>query len=57
MNLEPCKPGRRVQCNVRGRIFEAEVLERTAEGLRIAPPRGISYHHVSARQVRKVLKG
>jgi hypothetical protein len=48
------KPGTRVDCNVRGRCFTAGVVERTATGVRVDPPAGITYHHVLAAQVKKL---
>lgn len=45
------KPGDQVQCNIRGRIFWATVLERIDGGLKIEPPHGVNYFHVTARQV------
>lgn len=53
MNLTSIKPGDTVECNVRGRIFNAEVLEKTELGLRIQPPPNHTYHNVTSRQVRK----
>lgn len=50
------KPGTRLDCNVRGRTFTARVVERTPTGVRVSPPVGISYHHVTARQVVRVHK-
>jgi hypothetical protein len=50
------RPGTRVDCNVKGRKFAATVMERTPTGLRVCPPRGCTYHHVTARQVTKLHK-
>lgn len=48
--------GTRVDCNVGGRMFSATVEERTPTGVRIRPPKGHTYYHVTARQVTKVHK-
>ena len=53
MNLTSIKLGDTVECYVRGRVFTAEVLEKTELGLRLQPPPGITYHNVTSRQVRK----
>jgi hypothetical protein len=50
------KPGTRLDCNVRGRVFTATVLARTPTGVRVSPPSGITYHHVTAKQVARVHK-
>lgn len=50
------KRGTRVDCNVRGRKFTATAVERTPEGLRIQPPKGYTYYHVTPRQVTKLHK-
>lgn len=56
MNLSRVKPGDRVECNVRGRHFTATVVARSTEGLEVEPPKGVTYRHVTARQVVKVLR-
>lgn len=49
------RPGTRLDCNVRGRTFTAAFHSRNDDGtLRIDPPRGVTYHHVTAAQVKKV---
>lgn len=55
MNLAGIRPGDLVACDVRGRTFTARVLDVDAGSLRIDPPSGITYHLVTARQVRKRL--
>ena len=55
--LKHLAPGRRVECNVRGRIFWATLVELLCEGQwRIQPPKGISYYHVNLRQIRNIEK-
>jgi hypothetical protein len=51
MKLDRIKPGDTVTCRVRGRTFEAQVIARTFDGLRIEPPKNCTHYHVSARQV------
>lgn len=53
MNLAQVCPGDEVTCNVKGREFRATVVEKVDTGLKITPPHGVTYHHVTARQVRK----
>lgn len=54
MNLAAIKVGDVVRCEVRGREFEAGVIEVLPSGhVLLAPPRGVTYHRVTARQVRK----
>ena len=54
MTLSTIRPGDLVRCDVRGRIFHAEALERDAEGLRIRPLEpNITYRHVTARQIAR----
>lgn len=55
-NISRVKPGDRVTVNIRGRVFDAVVEERTEEGLRIQPPKNINYYNVTSRQVTKVHK-
>jgi hypothetical protein len=52
MNLSRVRPGDRVTVNVRGRVFDATVDAKLADGrLRLNPPAGITYYHCTARQV------
>lgn len=48
------EPGTLLDCNVRGRTFTAAVVVRTSTGVQVDPPAGITYHHVTATQVKKV---
>lgn len=48
------RPGTLVDCIVRGRAFQATVLERTPEGLRIQPPYNCSHHYIDAIDVKKI---
>lgn len=49
--LAGLKAGRVVECNVRGRVFRATLLARTADGWSIAPQGRSTYHHVTARDI------
>jgi hypothetical protein len=48
------KPGTRVTCNVKGRVFTATVVERTPTGVRVQPPKGITWREIKARDVKSV---
>lgn len=48
------KEGTLVTCNVRGRVFTAKVESRTPTGVRVDPPKGITYREITARQVTAV---
>ena len=50
--LAGLKPGRKVQCNVRGRVFWCTLLTRSQGGWQVTPPKGITYHHVTTQQIR-----
>ena len=53
MRLGDLKPGDRVEANVKGRVFEAPVLElRKGEAI-VEPPPGFTYRHLTARQIRR----
>lgn len=52
MELRQLKPGDRIEACKLGRVFEATVLEKRAGEVFVQPPAGISYRHLSARQVR-----
>jgi hypothetical protein len=56
MQLRQVKEGDVVQCNVRGRIFEATARHTEPNKLHIIPPAGITYFTVKANQVLKVVK-
>lgn len=53
-SISRVKPGDTVDCNIKGRQFSAKVVRRDADALVITPPRGITWHRVTARQVTKV---
>lgn len=46
--------GTLVDCNVRGRLFTATVEERIKGGLRVSPPRGITWRVIKTSQVVKL---
>lgn len=52
MNLRGIQPGDVVRCDVRGRTFDAPVLVVSGNEIVVDPPAGITYHRVTARQVR-----
>lgn len=53
MNLGSVKAGDVVRCDVKGRLFYATVDDApNADGVAVTPiTRGITYRHVTARQV------
>ncbi len=57
MPLSRIKEGDEVQCNVRGRVFNARVEEKLPGRLKITPlTPNINYFHVTSQQVQKVVK-
>ncbi len=58
MNTSNLRRGQRVKCNVRGRVFWATYLGDEGDGThQIKPPRGISYHYITGRQIESAEKG
>lgn len=57
MNTATLRHGDTVEVNVRGRVFNAVVvsIDTTKQEVTIIPPKWCTYHHVSAREVRKRL--
>lgn len=58
MQLSKIREGDEIQCNIKGRVFNAVVEEKLpGEGIRIKPvdPR-YTYFHVTARQVTKIVR-
>jgi hypothetical protein len=54
--LRTIKEGDTVQCNVRGRIFQAVVKEKIQRGLRVEPfNSNITYYRVKSHQVERVI--
>lgn len=53
MNLARLRPGDTVTCDVRGRRFDARVVELRADGVLVDPPPGVTYYNLTARQVVK----
>jgi hypothetical protein len=54
MTLSAINASDLILCDVRGRIFHAEVLGREGDGLTVRPLQpNITYRHVTARQVTK----
>lgn len=52
MRLTSLRVGDLVQCDIKGRRFHAEVLERAGSDIEIRPlQNGVSYRHVRPRQV------
>lgn len=52
------RPGLRVQCNVKGRVFEATLIERDEQvrgGWRVEPDSSnVTYYHVRGRDIKMV---
>lgn len=56
MNTAHLQPGTVVECNVKGRRFEAPVTGKPAAGeIEIEPPRGITYRRLRNSQVRGII--
>lgn len=55
-SISRVKPGDTVDCNIKGRQFSAKVVAHDGDTLRIDPPKGITWHRVTARQVTKVYR-
>jgi hypothetical protein len=56
MVLTKVKPGDTIKVNKRGRIFQAEVVEKDRGKLKIKPlDSNISYHEATAREVLQVV--
>lgn len=51
--LAGLKPGRVVECNVRGRVFRATLVARIADGWSVEPHGRATYHHVVSRHITK----
>jgi hypothetical protein len=50
-------PGAKVEVDIRGRVFTATVTGNPAgDRWPIKPPRGVGYHSVTERQVKRVLR-
>ncbi len=57
MNPASLHPGTEVEVDIRGRIFTATITGNPAgERYPIKPPRGVGYHSITERQVRRVLR-
>jgi hypothetical protein len=56
VNLAALHPGAVVECNVRGRTFEASVTG-TVSGrfVDVAPPAGVTYRRLRPHQVKRVV--
>jgi hypothetical protein len=59
MQLRSVREGDTVQCNVRGRVFDALVEEKLPgrEGVRVTPlAKNISYFKVKSNQIRRIVE-
>jgi hypothetical protein len=57
MNAAALHPGAQVEVDIRGRVFTATITGNPAgERWPIKPPRGVGYHSITERQVRRILQ-